>query len=64
MLQGGLLCNVAEVSSDLGKEIEQVVLEVDAWVHEGIMEWVEEEMTYKLVPPLLDATEVKKENAK
>ena len=38
------------------------VQEVDAWVHEGIMEWVEDEKMYNLVPPSLDAPEVKKEN--
>ena len=61
-LNGELVCNVAEVSGDLEKEIWQVVQEVDAWVHEEIMEWVEDEMIYKLVPPSLDAPEVKKEN--
>ena len=49
-LEGNTICNVAEAARELEKNKRGVVAEVDTWVKSGMMEWVDDCMTFKLVP--------------
>jgi hypothetical protein len=54
-------CNVFDLEREWGKYVFYVIDEVHAWVEQGAMEWVDDQVSYKLATSPLQEREVKKE---
>ncbi len=51
-MKGGQICNLFEVSRELHKDTYEITREVDVWIQMGVMAWIDDQVTYKLAPPL------------
>ncbi|KAE9368571.1 hypothetical protein N431DRAFT_60710 [Stipitochalara longipes BDJ] len=59
-LKGGQICNVFKIARDLEKTTSDIIQEVDAWIQLGVMDWVDDRVTFKLASPMKEP-DVKKE---
>ena len=57
----GRVCDVFEVAKEFGRDTEKIIQEVGVWIQLGVMEWVDDRVTFKLAPPPPQEPEIKKE---
>ena len=53
-------CNVFDLEREWGKYVFYVIDGVHAWVEQGAMEWVDDQVSYKLATSPLKEREVKR----
>jgi hypothetical protein len=48
---GPQVCDVFGIAEELGRDTEKTIQEVGVWIQLGVMEWVDDRVTFKLAPP-------------